>query len=128
MKSLLFFLVAFIALGSLVSGIMIISHPDGSLFNLPLSLLEPTPFTDYRTPGIFLVLFSGVPGIIALFLLLLRHPGAYNWCIAAGVMISCWIVGQMLMIQVLHWLQFLFLGMGALIILIAYQLKGKWAV
>jgi len=35
---------------------------------------------------------------------------------------------QLLLIQAAHWLHFIYLGIGLLIILIAYQLKGKWAV
>jgi len=128
MKTILFILVSFIAITAALSGLVMISNPDGGLLNLPLSLLENTPFINYRIPGILLTTFVGGINLVAVFLNLQRHPGRYNWAMAGGFMISIWILVQLLLIQAAHWLHFIYLGIGLLIILIAYQLKGKWAV
>jgi hypothetical protein len=128
MKSLLFILVAFIAVTSTLSGLLMISDPEGDLLNLSISLLEGTPFKNFLMPGILLTLVVGGVNIIAIYHLLANGSRRYDWAMAGGIMITVWIVTQMILIQAIHWLHFVYLFTGILIILIAYQLKGKWAV
>ena len=128
MKSLLFILVSFVAVTATLSGLIMISNPDGGVMNLPLSLLDGTPFKDFLIPGILLTTIVGGVNLLAVFYNMQRHVYRYNWAMAGGIMISGWIVVQMILIQAAHWLHFLYLGIGILIILLAYQLKGKWAV
>lgn len=128
MKSLLFFLVAFIAVTSSVSGLLMISQPDGSILQLPASLLENTPFKNFLIPGIVLAGIVGGVNLLAVFYNLQRHPMRYNWAIAGGTVIILWIIVQLLLINTFHPLQVLYLFAGLLTILIAWQLKGKWAV
>jgi hypothetical protein len=128
MKTILFILVSFIALTATLSGLLMISRPDGSILNLSLSILEPTPFKDYLLPGILLATGVGLVNLLAVFFNIQRHPNRYNWAMAGGFMISIWILAQLLLIQAAHWLHFIYICIGVLIILISYQLKGKWAV
>ena len=128
MKSLLFILVSFIAVTATLSGLVMISDPGGGILNLPLQLLESTPFKNYMIPGILLATVVGGVNLLAIFFNIQRHPNRYNWAMAGGFMISVWILVQLVFIGAAHWLHFIFLGIGVLIILIAYQLKGKWAV
>ncbi|MDP4283690.1 MAG: hypothetical protein Q8891_04665 [Bacteroidota bacterium] len=128
MKSLLFILISFIAVTATSSGIILISNPDGRILDLPLSLLDDTPFKNFLIPGILLTLLVGGINILAVFYYLKQHPTRYNWAIAGGIMTTGWIIGQMILIHAVHWLHVLYLGIGILIILLAYQLKGKWVV
>ena len=128
MKTILFILVSFIACTATLSGLLMISKPDGGILNLPLSLLENTPFKDYMMPGILLTLIVGGINLVAVFFNMQRHPNRYNWAMAGGFIISTWILVQLFFIHAAHWLHFIYLGIGVLIILISYQLKGKWAV
>lgn len=128
MKTLLFILVSFIAVTSTLSGLLMISNPDGGIMNLPLSLLDGTPFKDFLIPGILLTTIVGGVNLLAVFYNMQRHVNRYNWAMAGGIMMSGWIVVQMILIHAARWLHFLYLGIGILIILLAYQLKGKWAV
>jgi hypothetical protein len=128
MKTILFILISFIALTATISGLLMISNPGGEIMNLSLSLLNQTPFKNFLLPGIFLSVLVGGVNLAAVFYNIQRHKYRYNWAMAGGFMICGWIVVQMILIQTLHWLHFLYLGAGILIILLAYQLKGKWAV
>lgn len=128
MKTLLFILVAFVALTSVISGLIMMSDPEGVILNMPVSLLQGTPFRDFLIPGIILATVVGGINLLAVAYNLNRHPSRYNWALAGGLVISGWIVIQMLLIQMVNWLHFLYLGIGILIMLTAYQLKGKWAV
>ena len=128
MKLLLFIMIAFIAFTSTISGILMIYQPDGSILQLSPSLLVETPFTNFLAPGIMLAVVVGGINMIAVFFNMQRHPGRYNWAMAGGFTTCCWILVQLMLINAVHWLQFVYLVTGVLIILIAYQLKGKWAV
>jgi hypothetical protein len=128
MKTILFVLVAFVAVTAVLSGLIMIIHPEGDALNVPVSLLESAPFNNYVVPGLLLTITVGGPNLLALFFMMQRKADRYNWAMAGGFMISLWILTQFLFIRVAHGLQFVYLGTGLLIILIAYQLKGKWAV
>jgi hypothetical protein len=128
MRTILFILVSFIALTATLSGLIMISNPDGGILNLSLSLLDKTMFKNFRVPGILLTVIVGGINMIAVFFNIQRHPKRYNWAMAGGVVITGWIIVQMIMLGAVHWLHILYLIIGILIILISYQLEGKWAV
>ena len=128
MKTLLFFLLCITGLTAFVSGILMIVAPDGGLLQLPASLLESTPFRTYLVPGLVLGGVVGGSSLMAVFLLRSQSPGRYNWSLAAGALLVCWITVQVILIQTIHWLHMVFFLAGVLILLLAYQLKGNWAV
>jgi hypothetical protein len=127
MKTILFLLVSFTALTALSSGILMIYDPSGSFFQMSESLLSGTPFKNFLVPGAVLALIVGGTNLAAVVLNLMRNKNRYNFAIAAGVMISGWIIIQMIMISAFSWFQLLYLVIGIFTILLAYQLKGKWA-
>ena len=128
MKTVLFILISFVALTATISGLLLISKPDGSIIHLPLFLLQTTPFKNFLIPGIILTTIVGGANLLAVVYNIRRHISRYNWAIAGGIMVGGWTVVQILLIQSADWLHFLYLGIGSLIILLAYQLNGKWAV
>lgn len=128
MKTFLFIMISFLAVTATFSGLILIFNPDGSLLGLPWNLLEDTPFKTYRDPGILLAIIVGGTNLLAVFLNMLGHPARYNWAMAGGFMACGWIIGQILIINTLHWMHFVYLITGILIIMSAYHLKGKWAV
>jgi uncharacterized membrane protein len=128
MKIFLLILLSFVGLTATVSGLMLISRPDGSLIKMPLGVLETSPFSNFLIPGIILLTMVGMVNCIAAWLLMRRHPARYNWAVWGGVMVGGWIVVQILMIQSFSWLQIVYLITALLIVLTAWQLKGKWIV
>ncbi len=127
MKLLLFLLTAFVALTAILSGALLVSYPDGSLLNLSVDLLKATPFKNFLVPGILLTVVIGGVNLVAVILNMQRHPLRYDWAIAGAIVTICWIVFQMFL-SLTHWLHFAYLIIGIVMILLAYQLKGKWAV
>ncbi len=128
MKLLLFLLVVFIALTAIVSGSLMINDPDGSTLDLSVNLLSSTPFKNFLVPGIILTGLVGGMNLLAVFYNLQRNKNRYNWAMAGGFLLCGWILLQMFLINVTHWLHFIYMGTGILVILIAYQINGKWAV
>lgn len=127
MKTFLFILISFVAVTATLSGLFMLSNPDGAIMRLPQSLLNGTPFRDFQIPGILLTALVGGVNFLAVLYNLQQHRNRYNWAIGGGIMICGWIIVQMILMHSAHWLQFLYLGIGMLIILVAFQLKGKWA-
>ena len=101
-----------------------ISDPGGQAFNLPMSLLENSPFNDFIIPGILLTIIGAI-NLFAVFFNMQRQFNRYNWSMAGGVLVSGWIVIQMILVQDFYWLHFVLLLAGILIMLISLQLKGK---
>lgn len=128
MKTVLFVLVSFIAVTANLSGLLLISQPDCSILKLPLSLLEGTPFKTYLIPGVLLVVFVGIVNLLAVFFNLRSHQSRYDWAMAGGVSVVVWFLSQLILIQTVHWLHVAYFGIGLIIFLLAYQLKGKWIV
>jgi hypothetical protein len=128
MKLFLFFLILFVAVTATVSGALLAIYPDGSLFHVSTVILKTTPFSNFLVPGLILCLVVGGSNILALILHLKAHPLRSSWTITGGIMVVGWVVVQMLLIGAVHWLQFVYLGIGIMILLLNWQLKGKWAV
>jgi hypothetical protein len=101
-------------LGALYGGISLIADPTGGSMQMPLSYLEHSPFSSYLIPGIVLLLVNGCLSIGAIILLLIKHARAQWLVMAQGVLLSGWIVVQMLMLRMfyppLH-LTFLLMGL-----------------
>ena len=128
MKLFLNLLLAFVALTSIVSGALLVASPDGSLFHMSTVILKSTPFSSFLIPGLILCILVGGSNLVALVFNLRSHPLRFNATIAGGIVLIGWTVVQMFLIGVSHWLQFVYLGIGLMILLLTWQLKGKWAV
>ena len=124
MKTLLFILISVIGITATSSGLIMISDPGGQAFNLPTRLLENSLFNDFIIPGILLTIIGAI-NLFAVFFNMRRQFNRYNWSMAGGVLVSGWIVIQMILVQDFYWLHFVFLLAGILIMLISLQLKGK---
>jgi hypothetical protein len=125
MKIFLLLLLSLISLTAVVSGGFMVLYPSGSALGLPLSILNATPFNDFLIPGMIL-LAVGTVHLFTLFQWWQKATSRFNWAIASGLLIAGWIVTQMIMIATINWWQIGYLFAGLLIILTAWQLKGKW--
>ena len=128
MKVLLYIFSLFIGLSATVAGILLIAYPDGSILNLPINFLQQTPFKNYLIPGLLLAITVGGTNLFVVFLEIKEAKGRYNWALAGGILTCIWAVIQIIVFSGANWLQFIHLIIGLLICLIAYQIKGKWAV
>jgi hypothetical protein len=128
MKTILFILIGFVALTASISGLLLMSNPDGAVLQLSLKLLEGTTFHDYFIPGIMLTILVGSTNLFTVWLLIRRDPTAYNWSLAAGIILCAWVIAQIIVLRAVHWMHFMYFVIGLMIALLAFQLKGKWMV
>ncbi len=91
---LLFLLLCFVGLTAAVSGIIMISRPDGSLLELPIILLQGTPFKNYFVPGIFLAIAVGGVNLFAAAYLALQMPKQYTISMTSGSLIVVYVLIQ----------------------------------
>ena len=103
---------AFIGLGALGGGFMLVRDPSGSALELPMSLLEGSPFPDFLIPGMFLLAVNGVGSMIGAGLSFTRRRYAQEIAIVLGAILIAWIVIQVVIISSFHWLHVLYFILG----------------
>jgi hypothetical protein len=77
-RNLLLFLLAFLSIGALFGGGAFILKPDGSLFQIPVTVLNNSPFSDFFIPGIILFIVFGIVPILLIWLLV-KKPASTFW-------------------------------------------------
>jgi hypothetical protein len=102
----------FIGLGALGGGFMLVRDPSGSTLELPMSLLEGSPFPDFIIPGMFLFAVNGVGSMIGAGLSFTRRRYAQEIAIVLGAILVAWIVIQVVIISSFHWLHVLYFILG----------------
>ena len=128
MKICLILLTAFVSLMAIAGGLLLIMDPEGGSLHLSASMLLNTPFRNYLLPGILLVVLVGGINGIALASQLMHSMSSYRWTIAGAIVLLGWTGIQMLIFNGTSWLQILYLVTGLFMILLTWQVKGKWAV
>jgi hypothetical protein len=127
---ILYLLLAFLSLGALAGGGMLILIPDGSSLGMAANWLEGSPFTSYLIPGLILFSTAGLFPLLALVGLVLKpdwkwanllniytdRHWAWTYAIYSGIMVIIWITVQQVMTHY-FWLQpvMIFTGLGIII-------------
>ena len=65
MRTIMYILIAAVAITSIVSGFIMINDPNGGVIDLSTGILESTPFNDFVIPGILLLTVVGSVNLIA---------------------------------------------------------------
>jgi hypothetical protein len=105
---------AFIGLGAVGGGFMLVKDPSGSAMGLPMSFLEGAPFSDFLIPGIFLLAVNGLGSLIGAGLSYARRRYAEEITIVLGAILVAWIVMQVVIIRSFSWLQILYFILGVI--------------
>ena len=113
---------AFIGLGAVAGGLLLVCDPSGESLGMPLEVLEETPFTTFLVPGIVLLAVNGLGSFSGAVASFVRHRQAGTAAIALGVFLIAWILAQVYWFAGFHWLHWLYLGLGIL------ELALGWAV
>lgn len=105
-------LLGFVALSAIPSGIIMMVFPQGDPMNMPLSMLEGSPFKSFFWPGIMLCGIIGLSHAIALFMGLKSRPLSGSAAAVAGLGLIIWLYVQVSMIGGGHWLQILYFAVA----------------
>lgn len=72
-RNIFLFLLGFLGLGAIGGGGALIISPTGELLEMPLSMLEKSPFNSFFIPGVILFLVLGLIPLL-LIIVLLKKP------------------------------------------------------
>jgi hypothetical protein len=84
-----------------------------------MDLLEGSVFSSYLVPGLVLSIVVGGSGLLAMAAEWRKHPLASEASVFAGVMIVAYEVVEIVTVGAIHWLQYSYVALGAVIIALA---------
>jgi hypothetical protein len=113
-------------IGAFYGSYHLITDPTGSSLQLPKSYLDKSPFESYQIPGIILFIAIGLFSFLALFLLLFNHRNANQFIMLQGIILTGWILVQVLLIQIFYPpLHLTFLLIGLTLFICGYYLRKR---
>lgn len=118
-------LLLFNGLGALFGGGMLLAYPDGSGFQMPLSLLEHSPFHDFFWPGLILFVCNGCGSLLVAGLLFSKNKYGPLGTMVQGAVLTGWIVIQVAIIQGFSPLHAIFGSIGIALIVLGWWMLRK---
>lgn len=112
------FLLLFNGFSALYGGWGLFTNPNGEKMQFPLEWLQNSPFQNYLIPGLILFTVLGVGSLAAALVSIRRMPHYSRWIMVLGILTIGWILIQILMLQILHWLHYLYGGIGWALLLL----------
>lgn len=125
MRAMLHILLIALGLSALVSGSMLMLHPDGSALDAPLRLLDRTPFTDFFWPGAILGGLFGLGSMGASLVLSRGWHYAYSFAQVIGAGQVIWIGFQVYWFPESSMLQPVLATIGLTILVLAEALRRR---
>lgn len=116
LRTISIILLIFNGISGIAGGAVLGIDPSGSSIQMPLSLLEHSPFNDFLIPGILLFTFNGVLSLFAALAVIRRYPVDFRMVALQGIVSTVWIVTQVIMIQAIAPLHFIYGGIGLLLL------------
>lgn len=116
---------AFVAIGALPCGVLLMVYPNGSALNMPLSMLKGSPFADFFWPGLILFAVIGIGHTLAALMSFRRHCFAGLAGAVMGLGLMIWIFVQASLIGGGHWLQYFYFALGTAEVALAVLLVNK---
>ena len=112
-----------VAINALVAGYSFMHDPSGSGLHISTDRLKHSPFKDYFIPGLVLFVINGVFNLVAAVFILFRWKPYIIMLSLQGVMLSGWILVQVIMLQDFNILHGVFLAIGILLWTFAFILN-----
>ena len=133
LSGLLIFLLGFLSLSAIVGGVMLILSPQGSGIEMPVELLDNSPFKNFLVPGIILLVTFGLIPIYIIYALIkmpesrfmqklnLLHDYHFAWTFAIYIGFGqiIWINIQTLIMNSVVVIHTFYSSLGILIVCIA---------
>ena len=110
--------------GAIYAGYELLMAPDGSSMKMPLSMLKHSPFNDFFIPGLVLFITNGLFSYFVLIIMLLKYKNYTLAIIGQGVILTGWILIQMLLLRAIAVLHIIFISIGLLLIIYGLVLNS----
>lgn len=119
------FIQLFVGIGAIPAGLSMILEPSGNGIGMTTDILINTPFDTFLIPGIFLFAVNGLFNIWASFLSFRKNDYLGTFGIILGSFLVLWIIIQIYLIGLIHFLQPLFFVIGVVEIILGYRYNFK---
>nr|WP_154887774.1 hypothetical protein [Paenibacillus xylanexedens] len=133
-----------LGLGAVIGGFMLILDPSGKMLNMPVSLLERSPFSDFLIPGMILLLVLGLFPIIICMALLRRihwtlveklnlYPKRYwawTFSLYTSYALLIWIIVQLYIIQTVSLIHLFYFawGLGIQMVTLLPDIQRRYSI
>ena len=118
-------LLLFNGTGAIYGGWNLMRSPDGSSLQIGTEWLRYSPFTDFFIPGLVLFCVNGLFSFVVLTILLAAPQRSYTFIILQGVLLSGWIMVQVLMMRQVVGLHMIMGSVGVLLVGCGYLLRYR---
>lgn len=115
-------LLLFNGIGALYGGWNFINEPDGSSMKMSTDWLKNSPFDNYLIPGIILFVVNGIFSLSILIALWLKYRHFALLIMMQGVILTGWILIQVLLIQTIIPLHFIMGAVGIALFIVGWAL------
>lgn len=120
-------LLFFLALNAIGGSLFLIADPSGKAIQIPIKLLQGTPFNDYLIPGIILLIAIGFLSLAVAILIILKIK-KYPWfIILQGCVLIGWLTVELILnieffLPILHYPLY---TIGILLIVSGFIIKNR---
>jgi len=97
LRSIVIILLFFLALNAIGGGVLLIVGPSGEAIQIPIELLDGTPFSDYLIPGIILLTANGLLSLAAAILTILKRKHYPCFIILQGCVLIGWLTIEIML-------------------------------
>jgi hypothetical protein len=107
--------VGFLAITAIWGAALLIGDPMGRPMEIPVSVLQHSPFHSFLVPGILLLVSSGLLGTVV-FVLALVRARAYGWWVGfQGCVLFAWITIEVILLRTVVWLHYVYWGLALIL-------------
>lgn len=106
------------AVNALIAGTLFIIDPSGEKMGMSVSYLAHSPFSTFLIPGITLFVVNGIMNIIAAIITIKRLKYFPLFILGQGLLLSAWIIIQVILVKDFNVLHFSMLSVGVLFLLL----------
>lgn len=108
-------LLFFTGINAIIAGILFIVDPSGNKMGMSTSYLSTSPFSNFLIPGITLFIVNGLMNIVAAVWSIKNYAAFPILIILQGILLSGWIIIQVIFVRDFNCLHLLMLSIGILI-------------
>ena len=116
---------AFTAIGAIPAGYGLLMDTTGQGVGMSTKLLENSPLDSFLLPGLFLLLINGFAHLVGAYMSFSRNRYAGYAGIILGILLTMWIIIQVVWISLSSVLQPLFLLIGLINIYLGWRIVKR---
>jgi hypothetical protein len=118
-------LLSLTGINAIIAGLLFIIDPSGEKMGMLVNYLKHSPFQTFLIPGITLFIVNGIMNCIAAIAIIKKHTYFPELILLQGLLLSGWIIVQVMMVSDFNWLHALMLTIGILLLCLGMILKFK---